>query len=368
MGVCFDLSIAAGDNAYDFCLIRGFNFLTSVTSGYLLDMADLPGVDYSQPYWNQTVMNIMSIVGKQYGAPSGVTVNDEKSVCCMYFNKEMASDYSLPNLYTLVNDGDWTYSRMFEMAELAAADLNGDGKYTHEDQYGISHIRDSVSGILASAEIMIAQKDENDLPYYAFPTEQNITRYLDIFSKLFEQDICYNYHQRLGAETEQTMFVEEQILFCMGGIYYAPSMRVMDCEFGILPFPKYDENQNTYTSTMDPGFMTLTCIPVSNSSLEETGIFLEYYAWLGHSMILPAFYDVLLTGKIVRDEESVRMLDLIFDSLIQDMGGTFNFGGFHRELLMVCDRYTLDIASLSASYQQKVETDIQKLIDALKES
>ena len=140
----------------------------------------------------------------------------------------------------------------------------------------------------------------------------------------------------------------------------------MDCEFGILPFPKYDENQNTYISTMDPGFMTLTCIPVSNSSLEETGIFLEYYAWLGHSMIMPAFYDILLTGKIVRDEESVQMLDLIFDSLIQDMGGTFNLGGFHRELLMVCDRYTLDIASLPASYQQKVETDIQKLIEALK--
>lgn len=360
-------SISAGDQAYDICLMRGYNFLTSITNGYLLDMTNIPNVDYTNPWWNETVMDVLSIAHRKYGTPSDITVNDEKTVCCIYFNKDMTEAYGMGDLYSLVQDGTWTYDQLFSLAQMVPMDLDGNGNWDYKDQYGITHIRDSVNGIFASVDIQVAGKDENDLPIYTFQSDQNFTRYIDIFSKLYEKDVCYNYHQRLGAETEQTMFMQGQALFCMGGIYYAPSMRLMDGTFGILPFPKYEEAQAQYISTMDPMFMTLTCIPVSNMALEDTGIFLEYYAYLGHTNILPAFYDVLLTGKIVRDEESVEMLDLIFASLQQDIGGTFNFGGLSRELLLVCDRYSLDVASLAASYQKKVENDIEKLIEALTE-
>ena len=41
----------------------------------------------------------------------------------------------------------------------------------------------------------------------------------------------------------------------------------------------------------------------------------------------PAYYEVALTDKFVRDEESVKMLDLILDSVSMDNANIFSWAG-----------------------------------------
>ena len=82
-----------------------------------------------------------------------------------------------------------------------------------------------------------------DLPEFSFDKGENISRYLEIFTKLYNDDIAYDWHTRQGFAGETDIFTNSQALFCLGGVYYASLLRDMKDDIGIIPYPKYDEMQ-----------------------------------------------------------------------------------------------------------------------------
>ena len=53
----------------------------------------------------------------------------------------------------------------------------------------------------------------------------------------------------------------------------------------------------------------------SEDNLDFIGRIVEDMAYQSSFIVRPAFYDVLLEGQIVRDEESAEMLDYIFNNI-----------------------------------------------------
>ena len=72
-----------------------------------------------------------------------------------------------------------------------------------------------------SVGIKIAEKNNEDLPEFSFDKGENISRYLEIFTKLYNDDIAYDWHTRQGFAVETDIFTNSQALFCLGGVYYA---------------------------------------------------------------------------------------------------------------------------------------------------
>ena len=95
-------------------------------------------------------------------------------------------------------------------------------------------------------------------------------------------------------------------------------MREMDYEFGILPWPKYDE-YSEYLSNVDAG-TNMMIIPVTNKVADNTGLVLETLAILGREYVIPAYYDVALKTRDSRDEESAAMIDIIVENRVFDLG------------------------------------------------
>lgn len=93
--------------------------------------------------------------------------------------------------------------------------------------------------------------------------------------------------------------------------------RDVEENIGILPYPKYDEEQKEYISLNWGGLMG---IPASIQNTEMVGAVLELLAWNSAETVIPAYYDVMLDGKLARDEDSVAMLDLLFASFVYDPG------------------------------------------------
>lgn len=44
----------------------------------------------------------------------------------------------------------------------------------------------------------------------------------------------------------------------------------MDTDCGIIPTPKFDEKQEDYHTSLSTSWMTLLCVPATNSNLEIT--------------------------------------------------------------------------------------------------
>ena len=87
----------------------------------------------------------------------------------------------------------------------------------------------------------------------------------------------------------------------------------MDDEFGIVPFPKYDEAQQDYI-TYIANYAAMCGIPVTTSDAARTGTILENLCAYSFGDLREAYVDTTLNFKYIRDEESKEMLNLILTS------------------------------------------------------
>jgi hypothetical protein len=106
------------------------------------------------------------------------------------------------------------------------------------------------------------------------------------------------------------------------------ALRDAEFEYGIIPYPKYDENQAAYY-TMADGFHTLLGIPKTSPDLTMTAVITEALNAYSYKDVVPVYYEVALKVKFTRDDESVQLLDIISDGTIYDFGYFYdNWTGF----------------------------------------
>lgn len=85
---------------------------------------------------------------------------------------------------------------------------------------------------------------------------------------------------------------------------------------------------------------------------------MSYEGW--HSL-RPAFIEVTLQGKVSRDEESNKMLNLIFDSTFYDTGILFQFGNMVSTVRNIYGGLSGEFVSAF----QKTEKLMNKTIESL---
>ena len=87
---------------------------------------------------------------------------------------------------------------------------------------------------------------------------------------------------------------------------------------------------------------------------------LEYLAAKGQEIVRPAYYDITLNGKSVRDSESSAMLDIIFASRVYDIGAYYKIGGYNSDLGgMFVSRNSLTV--IYETHKNTAEASLEKL-------
>ena len=56
-------------------------------------------------------------------------------------------------------------------------------------------------------------------------------------------------------------------------------------------------------------------------------------AYTGQQLTKPAYYNDTLIGKYVRDDESIKTLDIIFASRVYDLGSYYQIGNIISEVM-----------------------------------
>ena len=96
-----------------------------------------------------------------------------------------------------------------------------------------------------------------------------LEQYCDL---VLDKSVSYNY-QRVSYDitTPVSMFQNGQALYYMQLMNLASSLRDMEADFGILPFPKYDASQDRYYSTVGSWHSVFFCVPAYMEDAERTG-------------------------------------------------------------------------------------------------
>ncbi len=318
----FRAPIMSGDNSYDIGNIRCTDALSFWQDGIITPASELPYVDIDKSYWNRSFNDSLTLCHQQYIAIGDMLTSTHDLTYALTFNKKLADNYNIGDIYSLVRDGKWTFDQMLAMMKTATQDANGDTIMDENDNYGYSaNAKQVLPGFWIAAGEMSVKKDENDLPYLAMGEE----RFTNVWNKVF--DMTYGagtYFKPNGnfdvTDDQRKLFTNNQLLFMDCSFFYVQQLRSMETDFGIIPYPKYDEDQNRYYSRVS--YYNAPIIPVTNSRLELTGAVLEYFNWASSETVIPAYYDTVLYGKVIRDDESREMLDIIFDARVVDIGDT----------------------------------------------
>ncbi|MBQ4044174.1 MAG: hypothetical protein IJD06_09280 [Clostridia bacterium] len=128
-------SILGGD-AYDIVEGPSLNLSPLAVYGCYVDLANNEYINLEKPWYMPYATEALKIAERQYLVAGYYDFDTVTRACVMYFNANLVEDYEFGNLYDLVETGDWTFDKMNEMCEVVASDVNQDGVYDENDNYG----------------------------------------------------------------------------------------------------------------------------------------------------------------------------------------------------------------------------------------
>lgn len=372
-GISFNLvsriktQVMAGDHTYDLFLTHCCMEVSTISAeGYLYNFNHLPNIDLSQPYWNQNMQQTLSI-GDFLPVAFGDYMIPDPDV--IFFNKQLLANYDLASPYELVKNGTWTWDMLIEMSSAATQDINGDGTMDENDQYGFMAELDwQFNGIMQSTGEYLISRGSDDSYSFNPLSEKTVNMMAKLNDFLYASGDAYTwpysqqYDVNNGAEPPVS-FKNGNALFFMVPMNTASNYRETEVDFGILPFPKYDEAQETYQSLNWSGLMG---VPSNVENPERTGAVLELLNAEGRASVLPVYYDIVLTSKISRDEESAEMLDIIFDNTVFDFGMTYQpSSDLFYMYPNVLKKKSADVASFYDSKIKVAEKSLDKFLEKI---
>lgn len=174
-----------------------------------------------------------------------------------------------------------------------------------------------------------------------------------------------SYYQ--GGDSEiLTIFQEGRSLFMTEVLYHVNSMRQSDVDFGILPMPKFNVEQEYYIQAADGYCVSPVVIPSIVQNIDRAGFIVEAFAEASCTMIKPEYYEIVLKGKLTRDQESSEMLDIIYKNFVIDNADIYQWGGMESSIITAMNSGQ-DLASVAARNTKVLGKVMEKTLQAFDE-
>lgn len=352
-------SVSAGDDAFELVNGHDCTMWSLSLNGYFSDVRQLPYQDFSQPWWPEYSNSEYEINGRQYIFSSYMSYQNLAWAKVLFINKTLADDFGLALPYESVLDGTWTLDKLLTMASSVYRDLNGDNQQDMDDLYGFIGYKKLYG--FQSAFVSCYHEEANGTVSLDYDKE----RFIDVVEKLNKLLNGGEGGILIGNEPDSKMFINNQGLFYYDNldILSNEDMRASNVDYGVLPVPKYDENQNYYIT---PSFDCQFAIPVTAGDTDSISLLVEALSSAGYNKVRPAYFETALSTKYTRDEDSIEMLNIIGDTLSVDLAylnTSAGINGLGRAFMYCFSNPNAGIAS----YLDSIESSEQAIIDKLNE-
>lgn len=364
----FKKFVTAGEKAVDVCIPHQILSASGFVLGHCIrSWNDVPHIDLTKPWWNSQINETMQILGKQYFIAGSITI---PYPFCMLFNKQLGENYGITGVYDTVRQGKWTMDLISEYTKLVSEDINGDGVFDESDQYGLACNNDNTTlNFMYGADICSVIIDDSGMPTPNVMNDKMVT----LVEKLY--NLIYNDNRTLYGDYDFNnascvpAFTDGRAFLFAGGVSDAQSFRSTEVDFGMIPYPKFDEAQEGYHTHVD-AWNGMLCIPktASDEDVARTGVIIEAMCAETYKQVIPVVYDIALGTKYLRDDESFEMLDYIYDGILYDFGYVFDsWNGCTWILPQMMTNKKTDVASYWASVEKKVLKHYEKIYEAVEE-
>ena len=314
-------SVMGGSGDYDMVLGSVSYVSPLISAGLLTDMNGFDRIDFSRPWWYQYADEQLEIVGRQYLASGAAGLNTVAWSIVTFFNKNLAADYGIEDLYEAVRTGNWTFDRLNALGSSVVTDLDGNGTIDKNDRAGLVSTDDYMALETSAMGYFYSEKTA-DGEVVLKELNERLLAINDILLGLEDSDAYLSGTEFGGADSHenyrniQSFFAAGGALFMIHRLDFATweTMREME-NFGILPSPKFDAAQESYIT---PTVNDAVGIPAYVKNPDMSAAVTEAMQYRSAVTVKPAYFETAIKRKSSRDEESVEMLEIIGSTCASD--------------------------------------------------
>ena len=296
---------------------------------YFVDLQQYTDVlHFENPYWATGVNDNTLINGKQYIAFGFGSSSVYSSAMAVYYNEHLRLNYGLDEFEPLVESGDWTIENMLIMMEKATS-ITDTTKNSFENKYGLGYNLWSGRAFLWGCGLQLSTYTDGELEI----TLANETNF-NIFTKVkqFLTGNNYSYYGGGGGndngggsgegvlfnsnKNDIHAFMEYKTLFESTNLGRAQTISQSMPNFGILPMPKLDKNQQDYITPVDG--VSPFGIMKSSPDAHRAAVILETFTIYSYTTVRPEYYEDALKLRYQTDAKAAKMVDFIVDHLSID--------------------------------------------------
>ena len=350
--------IISGDDSYSIVYNHDNLTMNNGLKGDFCDLRSFEIIDFSKPWW-QGASQVFTIQNKLFATANSMAMSGIYMNCTVSFNKVLASDLQLEYPYEKVRNGEWYLDDMISMAEAGMRDLDGNGTYDANDQWGF--LTASYGWLQFQSDLGAGCMEKDDTGKVQFTG--NVDRMISVMEKF---DALDEFTQTSsGTDYNVKMFSEGRGLFMFSenrNLY--ESMRDTDISYGILPAPKFDELQENYASA---GYDIYWGVLLSSAAHEELISYcLEAISCENYHNVVPAVWETVLGSKLADAPEDTEMFRIIRDVQYVDLG--YALSQSIAGLSSVVFLKTNTTAGQTASFIQRAMKSITKSTEKLNNS
>lgn len=272
---------------------------------------------FSDEWWFDGFVENLSINNHLYFIVGDAGVTLLENCNSIVFNKNLCDANGISYPYDLVREKQWTLSAMYEMTDnLKAVDLDGDQKLTVNDRFSLVGGTAMLRGLSIAFDAPVTKMDENGYPVLAMG-DQKVYDVFDRFTKfIFADNRCLIDNENNNAD----LFGNGHSLLLMAPFSTITALRQnYAANYGIVPYPMYDENQaDYYTACYET--LTVFTIPINAGSREDSMFVLNALGAKSLESVTPKYFEMVLKYQNAQDPDSFEMIELIRNKI------TFNFG------------------------------------------
>ena len=311
-------SVNAASDDYDLALLNVEHAFGVARERMIVPIDQIPFVDLERPYWDQNMIRDLSIGDRIWFTSGDFSLSAKSVTMVMLFNHDLIMSLGLPLPYDYVRNGQWTLDRFHEYIRIAYRDLNNNNIVDDADQFGFvgGQPNQVFMGFLTGLGQNFTLRDENNFPVIGFDNAE----FIDAFQRFFDIAVDSDYFRSRVGGFDFEVFENGRALFLGNFLHWANRFRTMESDFGIIPFPKLNEQQESYRVSV-VGLPLVFTVPTTSTDLRRTGAVLEALNSDSHINVVPVYYENSVKGKTLnRDEDSWEMLDIIFANRVYEIG------------------------------------------------
>ncbi len=354
--------VNAQEDGYEIIVNQLATTSSDVLNGYYTNLNDVPYIDFERSWYPQEITESAALGGKLFLTVSDMCLTYVGQTWSMFFEKDKCNDYGIEDLYEVARSGRWTIDKLAEVTTGIYSDLNGNGKADDDDLFGFT-FGTNLDGCKAAAFLYGAGARFLNVDQETYEVEHLLgsERTVGIAEKFYSLNNQEGSHFFKEGNAIDDMLSGNVVFGSAQLCHYYSYARDYEGTFGVLPLPKYDEQQEGYYTLCDAGCNCIT-VPITCVNTELAGAAIEAMSAYSHNYVNPAYVSIALQTKIARDEESAEMMDLVLDGRVMDFGylycgwngWTWQLGGMLKDSNKYVSSYEKNVKSQTRYYQKVI--------------